>query len=84
MINAVIIEDDPMLAKHLSMLVEEHCPEVRILTSVNSGKAALEVLPGLSFDLVFSDIQLGDMDTFRLFVMLDNSHHHSIFTTQHT
>lgn len=83
MINAVVIEDDPLLGKHLTMLIGEHCPDIKIIALINSGKMALDILPLLSYDLVFSDIQLGDMDAFSLFELLDNRHQHIIFTTAH-
>ncbi len=84
MINAVIIEDDPLLGKNLTMMIQEYCPEVKIIAYVDSGKMALDVLPLLKYDLVFSDIQLGDMDAFTLFELLENNHPHIIFTTAHS
>ena len=83
MINAVVLEDDPLLGKNLTMMIQEYCPEVKIIAYVDSGKMALDVLPLLSYDLVFSDIQLGDMDAFTLFELLENNHPHIIFTTAH-
>ena len=83
MINAVILEDDPLLGKNLTMMIQEYCPEVKIIAYVDSGKMALDVLPLLSYDLVFSDIQLGDMDAFTLFELLENNHPQIIFTTAH-
>ena len=83
MINAVIIEDDPLLGKHLAMMINELCPEIKILALINSGKMALDILPVLSYDLVFSDIQLGDMDAFSLFDQLENNNKRIIFITAH-
>jgi len=83
MINAVVIEDDPLLGKHLTMLIAEYCPEIKIIALIDSGKMALDLLPLLTYELVFSDIQLGDMDAFTLFELLENSHQHIIFTTAH-
>ena len=84
MINAVVIEDDPLLGKNLTMMIQEYCPEVKIIALVDSGKMALDVLPLLHYDLAFSDIQLGDMDAFSLFELLENNHPHIIFTTAHS
>lgn len=83
MINAVIIEDEPMLCKNLEMMIKEYCPDVNIIALVDSGSMALEVLPALQYDLVFSDIELGDMDAFTLFDRLENSNQHIIFITGH-
>jgi len=83
MINAVVIEDDPLLAKDLVMMIEEHCPEIKIVALINSGNMALDILPSINFDLVFSDIQLGDTDAFSLFEQLEINHQQIIFVTAH-
>ena len=83
MINAVIIEDDPLLGKHLAMMIEEYCPEIKILALIHSGEMALEIMPVLNYDLVFSDIQLGDMDAFTLFEQLQSNQKQIIFITAH-
>ena len=83
MINAVIIEDDPLLGKHLVMMIEEYCPEIKIVALINSGRMALDIMPVLKYDLVFSDIQLGDTDAFSLFELLENSPQQIIFITAH-
>jgi two-component system LytT family response regulator len=83
MINAVVLEDDPMLGKNLTMMLEEYCPEIKIIALIDSGKMALDILPLIHYDLVFSDIDLGDMDAFTLFDRLENIHQHIIFITAH-
>jgi len=83
MINTVIIEDDPLLGKYLAMLIKEHCPEIKVVALINSGKMALDLLPVLKYDLVFSDIQLGDTDAFTLFEQLEDHHQQIIFVTAH-
>lgn len=83
MINAVIIEDEPLLGKNLEMMIKEYCPDINIIAIVDSGSMAMDVLPALQYDLVFSDIQLGDMDAFTLFEHLENPNQHIIFITAH-
>lgn len=83
MINAVILEDDPMVGKNLALMLEEHCPEIKVISLLDSGKMALDILPYLNYDLIFSDIELGDMDAFSLFEQLENSNQQIIFITAH-
>ena len=83
MINAVIIEDEPLLGKNLAMMIKTYCPDIRVVALIDSGKMALDILPVIQYDLVFTDIQLGDMDAFTLFEQLDNSNQHIIFITAH-
>jgi two-component system LytT family response regulator len=83
MINAVIIEDDPLLGKNLELMIKEYCPDINIVALVDSGSMAMEVLPALQYDLVFSDIELGDMDAFTLFERIENANQYIIFITGH-
>lgn len=83
MINAVIIEDEPLLGKNLAMMIKEYCPDIKVVALLDSGNMALDILPIIQYDLVFSDIQLGDMDAFTLFEHLGNANQHIIFITAH-
>ena len=83
MINAVIIEDEPLLGKNLALMIKAYCPDVKVVALIDSGKMALDILPVIQYDLVFSDIQLGDMDAFTLFERLENNNQHIIFITAH-
>jgi len=83
MINAVIIEDEPLLGKNLEMMIKEYCPDINIVALIDSGAKAIELLPALQYDLVFSDIQLGDMDAFTLFERMESANQHIIFITAH-
>lgn len=83
MINAVIIEDEPLLGKNMAMMIREYCPDIKVVALLDSGKMALDILPVLQYDLIFSDIELGDMDAFTLFERLGNTNQHIIFITAH-
>lgn len=83
MINAVVLEDDPMLGKNLTMMLEEYCPEIRMIALINSGQMAMDILPLIQYDLVFSDIDLGDMDAFTLFERMELNNQQIIFITAH-
>ena len=84
MIKAVIIEDDPALGKNLELLIKEYCPDIFLVEVLDSGQMALDKLPFLNYDLIFSDIALGDMNAFELFEKLNRPNQHIIFTTSHT
>lgn len=83
MINAVIIEDEPTLGKNLAIMIKEYCPDINVIALLDSGNMALDILPVIKYDLIFSDIQLGDMDAFELFDRLENNNPQIIFTTAH-
>jgi len=83
MINAVIIEDEPLLGKNMAMMIREYCPDIKVVALLDSGNMALDILPVIQYDLIFSDIQLGDMDAFTLFERLGTTNQHIIFITAH-
>ena len=71
MINAVIIEDDPLLGKNMEFMIREYCPDIKVVALLDSGNMALDTLPALRYDLIFSDIQLADDLSFTIFKELN-------------
>jgi PleD family two-component response regulator len=62
-IDALLVEDNPFNVKVARLLFNEMGHS---MTSVDSGKAALEELSKRSFDLVLTDIEMPEMDGFEL------------------
>ncbi len=66
--NAVILEDEPLVAKDLQKLIGQLSPEITILTTLDSLQAARTWFGGHSEpDVLFCDIQLSDGVSFDLF-----------------
>jgi len=81
MIKAVIIDDEPLHRKHLKSVLEEYCPEILIIAELSSAKVAMIKLPDLPFELLFLDIELGDMNAFELLSKIPEHNFHIIFIT---
>ena len=65
--RAVIVEDEKYSVLNLQKILRECASDVEIVAVFSSGREALEKLPGVSFDLVFLDIQFNDdFDAFEL------------------
>jgi len=79
MIKAVIIDDEPLHRKHLKSVLEEYCPEILIIAELSSAKVAMIKLPDLPFELLFLDIELGDMNAFELLSKIPEHNFHIIF-----
>ncbi len=81
-INAIIVEDEPILAKALSNLIATVNPDCRILTQLSSVK---ETIAWLNTNpepcLIFMDIQLSDGICFGIFDETDVSNKGIVFTT---
>lgn len=79
--NAIIVEDDSFHLEHLVDLLHDGFPQIRIVKVCKSGKEALEQIPLHAPDLLFLDIDLGDMDAFQLLNKMNFNDFNVIFTT---
>lgn len=64
--KALIVDDEPMPAKHLQNLVEKHCSEITQTRVLNSPIEALEHLKEHHFDLLFLDVEMPELTGFEL------------------
>lgn len=68
----VIIEDEPFAADHLAELIRQLRPEADILAKLPTVREAVQWLnANTGYDLIFSDIQLGDGVCFDIFPQVD-------------
>lgn len=58
MASAVIVDDEPNLARHLERLLKKLWPELTIVGTGNSGSAALELVAAHQPDVLFLDIRM--------------------------
>jgi DNA-binding LytR/AlgR family response regulator len=65
--TAIIIEDEPLAAKELEMILKEIEPELQVLARFGSVRKSVEWLKENLTDLIFSDIHLGDGECFEIF-----------------
>jgi DNA-binding LytR/AlgR family response regulator len=61
MVNIVIAEDEEILRLNLERKLQVHWPQGNIIASVKCGKDALASIDTLKPDVVFLDIQMGDL-----------------------
>jgi len=65
--RALIIEDEPLAAKRLRILLKEIAPDLEIIDELDSITASVEWLEKHSADLIFLDIHLADGLSFSIF-----------------
>ena len=65
--TAVIIEDEPLASLELSKVLGEVAPDIRIVTCLETVKESVKWLRENKVDLIFSDIHLGDGQSFDIF-----------------
>lgn len=80
-IKAIIVEDEKEGMHNLSLKLEKNCPEVEIIGKAYTGEEAIKMIPALSPQLIFLDINLGTMSGFDVLSKLAHMHFEIIFTT---
>ncbi|WP_026954814.1 LytR/AlgR family response regulator transcription factor [Algoriphagus vanfongensis] len=84
MIRCLIIEDEPQSAERLSLLLKQnHSHELALLEWIANPQKAIEYLNHVSPDLIFLDVELGEMSAFDLLAQLSKIDFKIIFTTAH-
>ncbi|HNE29008.1 MAG TPA: response regulator, partial [Saprospiraceae bacterium] len=84
MLKAVLVEDSPDAEEKLRFLLTKYCSEsVRLAASANSGKSGIEAIAAQRPDLVFLDIELGDMTAFEMLERIEPVDFQVIFITSH-
>ena len=84
MIKAAIIEDNSVAAEVLNKLIKENCTNIHIVAVYSSGNEALLKLTKIDCELLFLDINLGDMTAFDLLGLLPKNKYQIIFTTSYS
>lgn len=69
--TAVIIEDEPLASLELCKVLGEVAPEIKIVTCLETVQESVEWLRENKVDLIFSDIHLGDGQSFDIFRQVD-------------
>jgi two-component system, LytTR family, response regulator len=83
MINALLIDDEPNCCEVLALLLEKHCPEVRVIGSCYSAEEALEALSRYKVELVFLDVIMPRTNGFQFLQQLNTVDFELIFTTSY-
>lgn len=79
--NAIIIDDEIDSIRTLQIELNKYCPQVNISGSFTSAKEALMTLKSHAPDLLFLDIELGEMSGFDLLESLGECSFDIIFVT---
>ena len=83
MLNTLIIEDDKDSCILLKLMLEQSCPELRILSCCQSGYEGLKSIMELKPDIVFLDIDMPKLNGFEMLELVENQNFEVIITTAH-
>lgn len=84
MLNTLLIEDNADAAEKLQFLLHKYCTDkIQLLACASSGQEGIAAIETHKPDLVFLDIELGDMTAFEMLERIDPVDFQVIFTTAH-
>lgn len=79
--NALIIDDELPAQTILRSLLQEHCPQVKVIASVSSAKEAREALQQQQVDILFLDVNMPRESGFDLLNSISSFQYSIIFVT---
>ena len=62
MIHVIIVEDEPAIARGLSMMITQNYPDFQVIALARNGKDGLQKILELKPELVFVDINMPVMN----------------------
>src|SRR6267378_129667 len=83
MITATIVDDEPYSCEALVILLERHCPDVKVLDICYSAASALKSVNEQKPQILFLDIEMPHMNGFELLKKLPEIDFELIFTTSY-
>jgi two-component system LytT family response regulator len=83
MINTIIVDDEPRGISTLNKLLQEYCPEVKIIAECADADTAKEKIEMLQPQLVFLDISLPGKNSFDMLAELKTIPFEIVFVTAH-
>ena len=83
MIKTILVDDEPRGLNTLKKLVQEYCPELKIIAECADADSAKEKIELLEPQLVFLDISLAGKSGFDMLTELEHINFEIIFVTAH-
>jgi len=83
MVRTILVDDEPRGLNTLKKLLQEYCPEVRVVAECADAESARDKLELLEPQLAFLDISLPGKTSFDLLAELDKVNFEIIFVTAH-
>ncbi len=82
--KCLIIDDDPFILELLQDKLDQHFPEVEVLSTASSGREGLEKIASYSPELIFLDVEMSDMTGFEMLAQLSDINFQVIFITSYS
>lgn len=80
-IKSIIVDDEKNGRENLAGILNQYCPEIKILGQVNSVESGISLIKNSTPDLIFLDIEMPKADGFQLLEYFKDFHFEVIFVT---
>ena len=80
-LKTVLIDDEEVCLDVMQIILEKHCPHVRIVARASNGLQGLKAILTHEPDLVFLDVEMPRMDGFQMLEALETLDFTLVFTT---
>lgn len=77
-LKALLIDDELKSRSNLRRLLSEYCPNVQVIAEAGSAIEALKLIRELKPDLLFLDIEMGEVSGFDLLKLVNGEHHFEV------
>jgi len=83
MFTTIVIDDERKAAENLEILINEFCPDIKIVDLAHSSKEGIDKIQMHAPDLIFLDIEMPFMSGFDMLAKITLANFEVIFTTAH-
>src|SRR5688572_8328398 len=83
MVRTILVDDEPRGLNTLKKLLQEYCPEIRVIAECANAETAKDKIELLEPQLAFLDISLPGKTSFDLLAELEKVNFEIIFVTAH-
>ena len=79
-LRALVVDDEEFARKNLSMMLQEHCPEIEVIGEASRKEQAIEIINDVQPDVVFLDIRMpSGAEGFELLEEIENKNFLVVF-----
>jgi len=84
MLNCLIVDDEKLARETLTLLIQKHCTQLKIVGEAWNKETIQEAISSLSIDVLFLDIQIGDTTIFEILKNEDVHIYDVVLTTAYS
>lgn len=84
MLNCLIVDDEKLARETLTLLINKHCTQLKIVGEAWDKETITSALSSMSIDVLFLDIQLGDTTIFEIIKHEDVHAYDVVLTTAYS